>query len=382
MQAFGINAKLKTAKGKKANLVDIAKNFRNKTNDYLEKYAVKDFEKSPSSDNINFNQNEPLYADGDKVRFDNNAPYLRLVAEGWQITKELLKTGTVSENVYLDKTRNQVVLHAPGLVTGCIEVVAQKVTDLTSLGTLVYDIATSEETRSNLALQFKNIKDEIGEDPKAFFPIFRDVVLTVTTGNTPKEWDKSINSKDSGERSHLATRGTGNAILTLMSGAAIVKNLPEIAQELGKNVRKSNIFRSARQRAIAKFGKDAEEMIYVKFNKDGGAAAEIIAHYDREGLDALKRVNTIEDVPNELIKGKIAYRHVGSDVNYLEKLKETGIIPEQIGQGTTYFSLDKIDNPIEAIDRMQLNKKYNDAIGRLEFDTEQLLGKVKFPKAK
>ena len=37
---------------------------------------------------------------------------------------------------------------------------------------------------------------------------------------------------------------------------------------------------------------------------------------------------------------------------------------------------------IEAIDKMQLNKKYNDAIWRLEFDTEQLLGKVKFPKAK
>ena len=99
-------------------------------------------------------------------------------------------------------------------------------------------------------------------------------------------------------------------------------------------------------------------------------------------MDALKRVTNIEDVANELIKGKIAYRHIGSDVNYLENLKKTGIIPEQIGQGKTYFSLDKIDNPIEAIDKMQLNKKYSDAIWRLEFDTEQLLGKVKFPKAK
>ena len=44
--------------------------------------------------------------------------------------------------------------------------------------------------------------------------------------------------------------------------------------------------------------------------------------------------------------------------------------------------MDKIDNPIEAIDKMQLNKKYSDAIWRLEFDTEQLLGKVKFPKTK
>ena len=138
----------------------------------------------------------------------------------------------------------------------------------------------------------------------------------------------------------------------------------------------------ARKIAIAKYGKEAEQLIYVKFKEDGGAAAEIIAHFGQEGLDALKRVKNIEDVANELIKGKIAYRHIGSDINYLENLKKTGIIPEQIGQGKTYFSLDKIDNPIEAIDKMQLNKKYNDAIWRLEFDTEQLLGKVKFPKAK
>ena len=138
----------------------------------------------------------------------------------------------------------------------------------------------------------------------------------------------------------------------------------------------------ARKIAFAKYGKEAEQLIYVKFKENGGAAAEIIAHYGQEGLDALKRVKNIEDVANELIKGKIAYRHIGSDVNYLDNLKKTGIIPEQIGQGKTYFSLDKIDNPIEAIDKMQLNKKYNDAIWRLEFDTEQLLGKVKFPKAK
>ena len=157
-------------------------------------------------------------------------------------------------------------------------------------------------------------------------------------------------------------------------------------EELWKSGRTSininEIQGQARKIAIAKYGKEAEQLIYVKFKKNGGAAAEIIAHYGQEGLDALKRVKNIEDVANELIKGKIAYRHIGSDVNYLENLKKTGIIPEQIGQGKTYFSLDKIDNPIEAIDKMQLSKKYNDAIWRLEFDTEQLLGKVKFPKAK
>lgn len=74
----------------------------------------------------------------------------------------------------------------------------------------------------------------------------------------------------------------------------------------------------ARKIAITKYGKEAEQLIYVKFKENGGAAAEIIVHYGQEGLDALKRVKNIEDVANELIKGKIAYRHIGSDVNYLE----------------------------------------------------------------
>ena len=46
---------------------------------------------------------------------------------------------------------------------------------------------------------------------------------------------------------------------------------------------------------------------------------------------ALGLENKIDDVANELIKGKIAYRHIGSNANYLEQLKSSGIIPEQIG---------------------------------------------------
>ena len=144
----------------------------------------------------------------------------------------------------------------------------------------------------------------------------------------------------------------------------------------------NNLFKGARERAIAKFGKEAEELIYFKFNKDGGAVAEIIDHYGAEGLKALKKANKIDDVANELIKGKIAYRHIGSNANYLEQLKSSGIIPEQIGQGQTYFSLDKIDDPLIAIDKMQLNAKYIDAVWRAEFDANQLINKTHIPKAK
>lgn len=116
--------------------------------------------------------------------------------------------------------------------------VAQKVTDITSLGVLAYDIATDEQVRTGLKTQFKEIKTQIGENPKEFIPILGDVILTVTTGNTPEDWNKSLNSSDSGERSHLGTRGVGNAIATVVAGSAIIKDLPEIADKLGDAVKK------------------------------------------------------------------------------------------------------------------------------------------------
>lgn len=224
LQAFGIKESL----SKNANHLDtLSVHIRQRTNELLAKNHVTNL------GTTYLNQTE-TFADGDRIRIDGS--YGKIISEGISLTTHLLKTGEIQSSAYLSSSGS--AIHAPGLVTGSIEVVAQKVTDLTSLGTLAYDIATSEETRSNLVLQFKNIKDEIGEDPKTFFPIFRDVVLTVTTGNTSEEWDKSINSKDSGERNHLTTRGAGNAIVTLLSGTAIVKDLPEIADKLGDAVKK------------------------------------------------------------------------------------------------------------------------------------------------
>ena len=119
-----------------------------------------------------------------------------------------------------------------------MEVAAQKVTDLTSLGKLVYDVATDKQTRADIANQFQNIKDQIGDNPKEFFPILGEVILTVGTGNTSEDWDKSVNSKDNGEKSHLATRGVVNTVFTAATIFSSVKELPKFSQKLGEEIKK------------------------------------------------------------------------------------------------------------------------------------------------
>lgn len=237
IQAFGISSKyIKNAQNilsrkynhdVKIDGVVISENIRNKTNTLFKDNNVANL-------NTPYNAETGTFADGARIKIQGS--YGKVISEGIDLTTTLLKTGEIQSSTYLSSS--DASIHAPGLVTGSIEVVAQKVTDLTSLGTLAYNIATDQETRNGLKEQFQGIKDQIGENPKEFFPILGEVILTVGTGNSKEEWNKAQNSKDDGERSHLATRGTGNAIVTLLSGTAIVKDLPEIADKLGDAIKK------------------------------------------------------------------------------------------------------------------------------------------------
>lgn len=251
VEAFGLNKNIKIKKGKKAKINDISDNIREKTNAFLKENNVKDL-------NATYSNDTGTFADGDKIKI--NGSFGKIISEGIEVTTELLGEGQIKEQVYLSSSK--AAIHAPGVVTGSVEVAAQKVTDLTSLGKLVYDVATDKQTRADIADQFQNIKDQIGDNPKEFFPILGEVILTVGTGNTSEDWDKSVNSKDNGEKSHLATRGVGNTVITLISGVAIVKELPEIADKLGdaiKKVKKAGNF--------IKNGKFIDELLEADYQK-------------------------------------------------------------------------------------------------------------------
>ena len=225
VEAFGLN---KNIKWKSTNIQKVSDNIREKTNAFLKENNVKDL-------NATYSNDTGTFADGDKIKI--NGSFGKIISEGIEVTTELLKTGQIKEQVYLSNSK--AAIHAPGVVTGSVEVAAQKVTDLTSLGKLVYDVATDKQTRADIANQFQNIKDQIGDNPKEFFPILGEVILTVGTGNSSEEWEKAQKSKDNGEKSHLATRGVGNTVITLISGVAIVKELPEIADKLGDAIKKA-----------------------------------------------------------------------------------------------------------------------------------------------
>ena len=180
--------------------------------------------------------------------------------------------------------------------------VAQKVTDLTSLGKLVYDVATDKQTRADIANQFQNIKDQIGDNPKEFFPILGEVILTVGTGNTSEEWEKARNSKDNGEKSHLATRGVVNTVFTAATIFSSVKELPKFSQKLGEEIKK--VKKVVKQFVNNPFDEIGNLKPNVKF-KTGefeyfGETDELgrLERFETENLQLTKRTDRLTHNPN------------------------------------------------------------------------------------
>lgn len=151
--------------------------------------------------------------------------------------------------------------------------IATKVTDITSLVSGVYDLATDAETRSNVYNELVQVKDAIGNDPSAFVPVMINVISSVATGNSIPEWQEVNNSQtDSGRRSHLGTRGVGNTLITAFATAAFIKELPEIAEKVSEKVKAvKNITKFTEQQiqeyvALATKNPDSKKVMLGKYD--------------------------------------------------------------------------------------------------------------------
>lgn len=142
----------------------------------------------------------------------------------------------------------------------------------------------------------------------------------------------------------------------------------------------NRIFAGARQFVRDKYGQDYLNFLKTKFGSNEGAAAVIVQRFGDEGVSILNKsdLNNLTDAASELIVNKILYRHIDENASYLTTLKVNGELPSGY---TTYITLDKFDNSLTASARMQLPPQ-NNAVWRLEFEGNQLINKVDFPKGK
>lgn len=107
------------------------------------------------------------------------------------------------------------------------------VTDITGTVVMIYDLATDENARKETYEGLVKIKDEIKENPSAFFSILVAIVSEEVTGLSPDEWSKSQQEQtDKGEKSHLLSKGSVRSAITAVASGKLITKLPKMADDL------------------------------------------------------------------------------------------------------------------------------------------------------
>ena len=293
-------AKIKNSEGvfeqKEARLKDLSAYIKEKTNAFFSlNNAFTTPEKTPKQAGLQLNDGE-TYADGKKLEIDENSGFFKISSEGIGLVTVLLEEGIVEEKTYLNTPPEGTVIKAPGVVTGSVEVVATKVTDLTTLATGVYDLATDKDARSDAYKGLVKIKESIGKDATTFIPILADVLLSAFSGNTAEDWKSLKDSKtDEGKKSHLFTRGAENTAISSVTGVTFVKELPEMAKKVSEKIDDvikigKKVFKSADEfaNALYKARSDIRKAI-INLPESKNLAIEYFEHIKKTDL-SLKNV--------------------------------------------------------------------------------------------
>ena len=235
LMAFGFRKDLPVLKGKKADLVALSEHILQQTNTFFK--PLKEVTDKPQ-----LSPDPDTFADGRRFVISEQASYLRLFSEGTGIVTTLLKTGEVEENVYLEQPTKETYIQAPGVVTGSLEAGLTVVTDITGMVVMVYDIAVDKKVREETYNGLVKIKDEIKENPKELFPILKEIVLEVATGNSSADWQEvSQEQTDKGKQSHLLSKGAVRTVITVVVSGKFISELPKIAEKLTGEIKKIKV---------------------------------------------------------------------------------------------------------------------------------------------
>jgi hypothetical protein len=345
LSAFGINQSLTNVQGKAVDKEALAEYIKKLANEFFVENKVSSPEQKPTQ-----SLDSVAFPDGDKVEIDKDAFFTKIISEAAGIGITFLKTSEVEPQVYYKDanklpgdSRKNSIIHAPAFFTGVTEGVGQKLTDITSMCSMVYGVIVDKEERQETIAGFDTLKKQVADDPKTLFPLLGDVVLASVTSSTSGDFKEMMDENTDGGRSgHLKTRTVAGTTITvgetIVGGVATM--LPSISKKLAQKIRlqkwlkKINLpdgvdtkeftktlddledggeaflkdFENASSDVICEFVKDPDLVIQWNFIK---GHHPIIAK-DPESLKALKS-----------IRGNKMAESLGFDDDFLKKISGT-----------------------------------------------------------
>ena len=242
LSAFGINQSLTNVQGKAVNKEALAKYIKELANEFFAENKVSSPEQKPTQ-----SLDSDAFPDGDKVEIDKDAFFTKIISEAAGIGITFLKTSEVEPQVYYKDanklpgdSRKNSIIHAPAFFTGVTEGVGQKLTDITSMCSMVYGVIVDKEERQETIAGFDTLKKQVADDPKTLFPLLGDVVLASVTSSTSGDFKEMMDENtDDGRSGHLKTRTVAGTTITvgetIVGGVATM--LPSISKKLAQKIR-------------------------------------------------------------------------------------------------------------------------------------------------
>ena len=294
----------------------------NTSNQLFSEINYTELQQTPTQ--LNHNMDSEAFPDGKSISINSNEKLIRIAYEAYGITKSLVTNSTFEQKTYVDSSN--AIVKIPGLGTGTIEATGTKLTDITSMCTMAYSLATNKQVQDELIQSFESIKQEVTNDPTKVFPILLETVVTSIIGVNEEELDELKNENtDAGRRIHLASFSGTSVVITVIVGDRILAKLPDIIQNVSVKLAKgkkvlsftstSNITKETVERfreKIKDLGDDAD-----KFFDDFAQADETVRNLFLEKPELVESWKVLSDAGETNLVNRL------DDIEYLDDYVKT-----------------------------------------------------------
>jgi hypothetical protein len=243
---------------KEVDFETLSKKLAESTNKELLKRKLSDLDAKFST--ISSNQ----FPSGQDFEIAEDEAFLSIVAEGWDMAKKLVTTGSFDKKYYSDGV-SESSIKIPGEVTGGVEGGVSAVTDITSLVAISYDCIVDEDVRKEMCDGFKSLGDKIAEDPLKEIPmILLDIFTSSFTGLSPNEIGQMATTDDNGLRWHLIAKfsvvSTVSVIEIFVTGGAAKAG--SVATKTSKISNATVLSQTASKQCIRQITSDARRYLH------------------------------------------------------------------------------------------------------------------------
>ncbi len=239
---LGFHKDITNLDGKEIDLTTISSQIREQTNAIFLEYEIKKLETTLNDLGANFNSTDG-FPDGRNIEIDKESGFMKLVSEGLGVATTFAKTTKIEEAVYTsyNTAKTDQIIKAPPILTGATEAGGKKITELTSMVVMIYDLVFDKDIRKQTVDGFVAIKDQIKDDPSRLFPLLKDAIIEEVTGSDSNTMSQIDVNTAKGQ--HVTSKASVSIVVTVIAGTKFIMELPKIAKKIATKLSSADLLK-------------------------------------------------------------------------------------------------------------------------------------------